>query len=72
LATWAAHEGSGREHRVALSERASAIVKELSAARSSLGDASEKRRAMMEALAQWCEPKAANVIAFAKSSGAAQ
>jgi integrase len=30
------------------------------------GDALEKRRAMMEAWAQWCEPKAANVLAFAK------
>ena len=28
------------------------------------GDALEKRRAMMEAWAQWCEPKADNVIAF--------
>ena len=28
------------------------------------GDALEKRRAMMEAWAQWCEPKAANVVAF--------
>ena len=125
-----------REHRVALSKRALAIVKELSAARSSefvfpgqkpgkplsnmamlmllermgrrgaitshgfrstfsdwasevspysselretalahtignkaeaayrRGDALEKRRAMMEAWAQWCEPKAANVEAF--------
>jgi integrase len=32
------------------------------------GDALEKRRAMMEAWAQWCEPKAANVLAFAKST----
>ena len=126
-----------REHRVALSKRALAIVKELSAARSSefvfpgrkpdrplsqmamlmllrrmrkadvtthgfrsafsdwasevspfsselretalahtvgnraeaayrRGDALEKRRAMMESWAQWCEPKAANVLAFAK------
>jgi integrase len=31
------------------------------------GDALEKRRAMMEAWAQWCEPKAANVIAFGRS-----
>jgi integrase len=30
------------------------------------GDALEKRRAMMEAWAQWCEPKAANVLTFAK------
>jgi integrase len=30
------------------------------------GDALEKRRAMMEAWAQWCEPKAANVLPFAK------
>jgi integrase len=29
------------------------------------GDALEKRRAMMEAWAQWCEPKVANVVAFA-------
>ncbi len=29
------------------------------------GDALEKRRSMMEAWAQWCEPKAANVVAFA-------
>ena len=127
-----------REHRVALSNRALAIVKELSAARSSeyvfpghrrgkplsnmamlmllrrmgkrgaptahgfrssfsdwasevspysselretalahtiankaeaayrRGDALEKRRAMMEAWAQWCEPREANVVAFAK------
>jgi integrase len=127
-----------REHRVALSNRALAIVKELSAARSSeyvfpgqkprkplsnmamlmllermgrrgsitshgfrstfsdwasevspfsselretalahtignkaeaayrRGDALEKRRAMMEAWAQWCEPKVANVVAFAQ------
>ena len=34
------------------------------------GDALEKRRAMMEAWAQWCEPKAANVLAFAKPGGA--
>ena len=33
------------------------------------GDALEKRRAMMEAWAQWCEPKAANVLAFAKPGG---
>jgi integrase len=30
------------------------------------GDALEKRRAMMEAWAQWCEPKVANVVAFVK------
>jgi integrase len=30
------------------------------------GDALEKRRAMMEAWAQWCEPREANVVAFAK------
>ena len=30
------------------------------------GDALEKRRAMMEAWAAWCEPKEANVITFAK------
>ena len=30
------------------------------------GDALEKRRAMMEAWAQWCEPKAGNVLPFAK------
>jgi integrase len=30
------------------------------------GDALEKRRAMMEAWAQWCEPKAANVVGFAR------
>jgi integrase len=30
------------------------------------GDALEKRRAMMEAWAQWCEPKDGNVIAFGK------
>jgi integrase len=30
------------------------------------GDALEKRRAMMEAWAQWCEPKAGNVVPFAK------
>jgi integrase len=30
------------------------------------GDALEKRRAMMEAWAAWCEPKKANVVAFAK------
>ena len=30
------------------------------------GDALEKRRAMMDAWANWCEPKAANVVAFAR------
>jgi uncharacterized protein YcaQ len=35
------------------------------------GDALEKRRAMMEAWPQWCEPKRANVVAFAKPGGAA-
>ena len=35
------------------------------------GDALEKRRSMMEAWAQWCEPKAVNVVPFAKPSGAA-
>jgi integrase len=35
------------------------------------GDALEKRRAMMDAWAQWCEPKAANVLSFAKPAGAA-
>jgi anti-sigma-K factor RskA len=34
------------------------------------GDALEKRRAMMEAWAQWREPKAGNVLAFAKVGGA--
>ena len=34
-------------------------------------DALEKRRAMMEAWAQWCEPKAENVLAFAQPNGAA-
>jgi integrase len=34
------------------------------------GDALEKRRAMMEAWAQWCEPKAANVVAFARQGEA--
>jgi integrase len=33
------------------------------------GDALEKRRAMMEAWAQWCEPKAAKVVAFARVGG---
>ena len=33
------------------------------------GDALEKRRAMMEAWAQWCEPKEANVFAFARPGG---
>ena len=32
-------------------------------------DALEKRRAMMEAWAQWCEPKAANVVAIARLGG---
>ena len=31
------------------------------------GDALEKRRAMMESWAQWCEPKAANVVPFARA-----
>jgi integrase len=35
------------------------------------GDALEKRRTMMEAWAAWCEPKAANVVAFARVGGAA-
>jgi integrase len=35
------------------------------------GDALEKRRAMMEAWAQWCEPKEANVVAFARPGGVA-
>ena len=30
------------------------------------GDALEKRRAMMEAWAQWCEPREATVVDFAK------
>jgi integrase len=34
------------------------------------GDALERRRAMMEAWAQWCEPKAANVVAFARQGSA--
>jgi integrase len=34
------------------------------------GDALEKRRAMMEAWAQWCEPKAANVVTFARQGAA--
>jgi hypothetical protein len=34
------------------------------------GDALEKRRAMMEAWAQWREPKAGNVPAFAEVGGA--
>ena len=33
------------------------------------GDALEKRRAMMEAWAQWCEPKSANVLALAEPGG---
>ena len=36
------------------------------------GDALEKRRAMMEAWAQWCEPKAANVLPFPKPTAIAQ
>ena len=35
------------------------------------GDALEKRRTMMEAWAQWCEPKEANVVAFARVGGSA-
>jgi integrase len=35
------------------------------------GDALEKRRAMMEAWAKWCEPKEANVLPFAKPAGVA-
>jgi hypothetical protein len=35
------------------------------------GDALEKRRAMMEAWAQRCEPKGGNVLAFGKPGGAA-
>ncbi|HZZ23634.1 MAG TPA: integrase arm-type DNA-binding domain-containing protein [Roseiarcus sp.] len=35
------------------------------------GDALEKRRAMMEAWATWCEPKEPNVVAFARPSGPA-
>jgi integrase len=34
------------------------------------GDALEKRRTMMEAWAQWCEPKAANVSAIGRRSEA--
>ena len=33
------------------------------------GDALEKRRTMMEAWAAWCEPKEANVVAFARPGG---
>jgi integrase len=33
------------------------------------GDALEKRRTMMESWAQWCEPKAANVVAFVRPDG---
>jgi integrase len=33
------------------------------------GDALEKRRAMMEAWAAWCEPREANVVAFARPGG---
>jgi integrase len=36
------------------------------------GDALEKRRAMMEAWAQWCEPKETNVVAFAKPAAERQ
>ena len=36
------------------------------------GDALEKRRAMMEAWATWCEPKASNVLAFAKPGGCSE
>src|SRR6202051_4798811 len=37
------------------------------------GDALEKRRAMMEAWAQWCEPKAgSNVVPFGKAATGAQ
>jgi integrase len=32
------------------------------------GDALEKRRAMMESWAQWCEPKAENVLPFTRQS----
>jgi integrase len=32
------------------------------------GDALERRRAMMEAWAYWCEPKTANVLTFARQS----
>jgi len=35
------------------------------------GDALEKHRAMMETWLQWCEPQAANVVAFAKRGGSA-
>jgi integrase len=36
------------------------------------GDALERRRAMMEAWGQWCEPKTGgNVVAFGKPAGAA-
>jgi integrase len=35
------------------------------------GDALEKRRAMMEAWAQWRQPKEPNVVAFATRGGAA-
>ena len=35
------------------------------------GDALEKRRAMMEAWARWCEPKSANVPTLAKQDGVA-
>ena len=36
------------------------------------GDALEKRRAMMETWAQWCEPRdGSNVVAFQKAGGSA-
>jgi integrase len=35
------------------------------------GDALEKRRAMMESWAAWCEPKEPNVVAFARPGGIA-
>ncbi len=36
------------------------------------GDVLEKRRAMMEAWAQWCEPRAgSNVVEFKKPAGSA-
>jgi hypothetical protein len=34
-------------------------------------DVLDKRRQLMSAWAQWCEPKAANVLAFVKSDGVA-
>lgn len=36
------------------------------------GDALEKRRTMMEAWATWCEPKGANVVAFARAANECQ